>query len=391
VTRSEVPGILRRVIEAQWGEEQLRDYQEALIALGLWPAERDLQEVTLTVFETEVVGFYVPTDRTLYVVSDADVPMLMSFFSLLMGRDLYREAVLAHELVHAHQHGSHPQLLVASLRSPDQGDAAAAVSAALEGDAVRAGFEVSLRGAALPDPDRVESAFAGEAKRKEEGPLADAPALIRLTYAFPYVHGYRLAYDEGSALLDAPPASTEQLLHPERRRADFLALDLSLVAAGLPPECRFLFEDTVGELNLSVLLRDLSETATPQSWEGWDGDRYVAARCQGRREFLWLTYWDSDADAEDFEMAYRAIAPAVAERAELSGPPLLLRHGPRVIVYTDGLRALLPGLETLTRSARVDSLEALQAHFAPPELEAKVLPGSVLAHPLCGEVCSSAW
>lgn len=391
VTRAEIPGILRRVIESQWGDEELRDYQDALIAMGLWPRERDLLEVTLAVFETEVVGFYVPADRTLYVVSDADVPMLMELFTLFTGRDLYREAVLAHELVHAHQHSSHPRLLDTSLRSPDQGDAAMAASAVLEGDALRAGFEVSLRSAAPPDPRQVELAFAGEAQGKEAGPLADAPALIRLTYVFPYVQGYRLAHAEGSALLDAPPASTEQLMHPERRRADFLALDLSRVAEGLPSECRFLFEDTVGELNLSVLFRDHAEAVAPAIWEGWDGDRYVAARCRGRREFLWLTCWDSVADAEDFEAAYRAIAASVAERAELSGPPVSLRDGSRVIVLTEGLEALLPWVEVLARPARVDSLEALEAHFASSELESESSARTRLAHPVVGGVCSAPW
>ena len=367
VTRAEVPAILQRVIEAQWGEQELSDYQEALIALGLWPPERDLMEATLGVFETEVVGFYVPADRTLYVVSDADVPVLMALLSLFAGRDLYREAVLAHELVHAHQHSSHPQLLATSLQSPDQGDAAAAASAALEGDAVRAGFEVSLRGGTLPDPERVERAFERDASRRKRGPLADAPALIRLTYAFPYARGYRLAYDEGSALLDAPPASTEQLLHPELRRADFLVVDLAPLRDRLPTGCRLLFEDSVGELNLSVLLRDLGEDPSPESWQGWDGDRYLAAECRGRREFLWLTYWDTAADAEDFEIAYRNIAAAVAQRGNLPTLPQTLREGRRVVVHTEGLAEVLPALDALLRRARVATLEELRAHFAPAD------------------------
>lgn len=364
VTRAEVPGILRRVIEAQWDERQLRDYQEALVAIGLWPPDRDLIEATLAVFETEVVGFYVPADRTLYVVSDSRVPTFMALLSLLARRDLYREAVLAHELVHAHQHGSHPKLLLASLHSPDQGDAAAAAAAALEGDAVRAGFEVILGGGTLPDPERVERAFESEALRRTRGPLADAPALIRLTYAFPYARGYRLAYAEGSALLDAPPASTEQLLHPELRRANFLVVDLAPLEAHLPPGCRPLFEDSMGELNLSVLLRDLAEAPRPQSWQGWDGDRFLAAQCRGRREFLWLTYWDTPADAEDFEGAYRDIAAVVAERGDLPSLPQTLREGRRVVVYTGGFAEVLPDLDSLSRRARVTTLEELRAHFA---------------------------
>ncbi len=364
VTQAQVKGIMQRVIEGQWEEEQLYAFRESLVTLGLWPPDRDLVEASLAVFEEEVVGFYVPSDRTLYVVADARVPMGLTILSALLGRDVYREAVLAHELVHAHQHASHPKLVATSVDSPDQSDAASAASAALEGDALRAGFELSLRGAALPDPEWVDVAFEAEARQRTQGSLSDAPALIRLTYAFPYARGYRLAHAEGSALLDAPPASTEQLLHPERRHADFLAVDLAPLVAKLPPECTPLFQDTMGELNLSVLLRDLSETPNAQSWQGWDGDRYLVAHCRDGREFLWLTYWDSIADAEDFELAYAGIAARVAERADLQTRPRTLRDGRLVVVYTGGLGDLLPALAALPRRARVATLEDLRAHFA---------------------------
>ena len=367
VERAQVKAIMQRVIEGQWGEDELFAFRESLVTLGLWPPDRDLVEASLAVFEEEVVGFYVPSDRTLYVVADSRVPMGLAIFSALLGRDLYREAVLAHELVHAHQHASHPMLVATSVDAPDQSDAASAASAALEGDAMRAGFELSLRGAALPDPEWVARAFEAEAQQRRQGPLSDAPALIRLTYAFPYAWGYRLAYAEGNSLLDAPPASTEQLLHPERRHADFLAVDLTPLVVELPAECTPLFQDTMGELNLSVLFRDLSQAPAAQSWEGWDGDRYLVAHCRGGREFLWLTYWDSAEDAEDFEIAYLGIAGSVAERADLHALPRTSRDGRRVVVYTGGLAPLLPELTTFSRRARVATLEGLRAHFAASE------------------------
>ncbi|NRA08918.1 MAG: hypothetical protein HRU02_12240, partial [Myxococcales bacterium] len=60
VTQAQVKGIMQRVIEGQWEEEQLYAFRESLVTLGLWPPDRDLVEASLAVFEEEVVGFYVP-------------------------------------------------------------------------------------------------------------------------------------------------------------------------------------------------------------------------------------------------------------------------------------------------------------------------------------------
>jgi hypothetical protein len=361
LTQDELPALLERIAAQDRTPAEIADYQDALTAIGLWPADRNLLDEALAVSRDEVAGLYVPTDRALYVVRDARVPFSLRLWSAFLRRDLAGEAVLAHEVVHLLQHQAHPSLIEEDFYWKTQDDATAAIQAAVEGDATRYGLAALLPDdAALPDArsfrEGIEADPSGDA-------LAGAPALLRLTLVFPYAHGYGLSLREGPELLRDPPVSTEQVLHAEQRQADFAVLDLAPLRSPLPETCRFLGENTVGELAMSVLFRDLAPETPPAAWEGWDGDRYLAARCGDRREFLWWTHWDSEGDAAEFEAAYRAAAPAVAARAGLAAPPRVLRLDRRVIAVTprlEGLAADAPLLE----AGRVATLPELREHFA---------------------------
>ncbi len=359
IRREDTRALLREIALEDWTPEALAAYRDGLVTVGLWPDDRDLLDEFTSVGGEEVAGLYVPARRTLYVVEDPEIPLLLRVVSAIARRDLFREIVLAHELVHAIQHDTHPRLLEESLAWREQDDASAAVSAAVEGDATRVGFEVVMPGR-LPSEQSVRDELASDVASRSKGPLAEAPALVRLTVAFPYEYGYGLSLVEGSALLDAPPASTEQVLHPEHRRAPFLAIDLKALREALPSGCRFVAENTVGELGLSVLFRDLSSAPDPSAWRGWDGDRYLVARCGERRELLWLTVWDGPVDAGEFEAGYRGIVAAVAARAGFDDPPRMRRAGKEVLVFTSGLAPLAERAPSLARRKLVATLDQLQ-------------------------------
>jgi hypothetical protein len=364
IATAELPAILERALSAEWSAAEIRSYQEGLTTLGLWPAGRDLLAEFVAVYSEEVVGLYLPVERTLYLVRDAPSSFALRVLSAFARRDFQREVILAHELVHLLQHQAHPELHEGAAFWKHHDDAGAAVQAALEGDALRYGFE-----ALEVDPPAAEElrrALEGESDRRTRGALAEAPALLRLTVAFPYTHGYGLSLREGRELLAAPPASTEQVLHPERRREAFLALDLAPLRPALPAGCALVFENTLGELGLSVLFRDLAGEHEAAAWQGWDGDRWLVAQCAGRRELLWLTAWDSEADAAEFAAAQARIAPAVAERAQLAGAPEARVAGREVRVASPGLIALRERLGDLARRERVADLAGLRAHFAAP-------------------------
>jgi hypothetical protein len=363
VTSEELEEVIRRAFTREWGDEEIRRYEQALTAMGLWPGERDLLEELIAVMREEVAGLYDPWDRALYIVSDTKAPFLARFMSALFRRDFEREIVLSHELVHLLQHASYPSLMDSDPFFYEHDDVGAAIQAAIEGDATRYGFEALDLLPRLPDPVNFREEIDAELASIHDGALAAAPALIRLTLAFPYTHGYRLSYGEGKALLDSPPASTEQVLHAEQRRAPFLAIDLRPLHDVLPDGCRFVHENTLGELEISVLFRDLATDPSEDAWAGWDGDRYLVAECDERPAILWLTAWDSRSDALEFEAAYRDILAALVARAGLPTAPNVTRSELEVLVHSDELAPLAKLLSARTRRERVSTLPELRDHF----------------------------
>jgi hypothetical protein len=365
VPKDEMSALLRESVLHERTPDEIARYQSRLVAVGLWPPERDLIEEIIGVARDEVAGFYVPESGVLYVVDGFRVPFSMRFLSALMRRDMLRELVLSHELVHLLQHRDEPALFD-SLRWTEQDDATIAVQTALEGDATRYGYTALLGDSTgtLPDPEQLSDALEAEAQAKTTGALAEAPALLRLTLTFPYARGYPLSLAEGKELLQDPPATTEQVMHAERRRADFEIADLAPLEAALPPGCESLGQNTLGELGVWVLLQDLGGAAvSAAASDGWDGDRYLAARCGEHLAFVWWTAWDSEPDAVEFADAYAGIAPAVQARAGLPAPPRAVRDATRVLIASEPLAPLLPLLGERARRARSQTLDSLRAHF----------------------------
>jgi hypothetical protein len=268
--------------------------------------------------------------------------------------------VLSHELVHLLQHQEHPDLFEGEVLLGHD-DAALAVQAAFEGDALRTGL-LAL-GVALPESDAFQDALSG-LPDESGGALAAAPALIRGLIGFPYARGYGLALADAEEILSNPPAATEQVLHPQLRRADFQVFDLRAARSavlGGNGACEPEAENTVGELQLSILFGDLADEPLPESvWQGWDGDRYLAARCADGPALLWLTAWDSEDDAAEFAAAYAGIASAVAERAGIAGGLAVLQSGREVTIVSAALADRLEGITARVRRERVVTLVDLR-------------------------------
>ncbi|HME73882.1 MAG TPA: hypothetical protein VKM54_29080 [Myxococcota bacterium] len=377
IDQANVPLVLRATLEAGLSKGEVAAYQDALVAIGLWPDGPSLVDEYLTVAKEEVVGFYVPQDRVLYIVRDANIPFWARVLSFFVRHDAVREIVLGHELIHALQHQNHPDLVEHDRFLKDQDDLGSALEATIEGDATF--FSLAVPDPPIPPSDPTE--FREELQRdtagRAEGALAGAPALLREGLYFPYAWGYALSYREHGALLDDPPISTEQVLHPERRHEPFVALDLGAGRNLLPAGCAFVHENGVGEFGLSVLLKDLAPREMPPdptAWEGWNGDRYLVARCNGRREFLWLTLWDSEQDASEFEAAYWNVTGSLCARAGYPVPPALTRRGSEVLIVTPGIASAADAIVSQARRGQVSTLREVLEFYGEPILDAAGTP-----------------
>jgi hypothetical protein len=358
VNRDELLAILSEVFDEWKTPAELADYERALIALGLWPADRELYAEALAVYGEEIVGIYIPSRKELLLVSDAGSPGGSWFLSAASRRNIQTEFALSHEIIHLLQHQAYPELMDPNWLPKNSDDLEAALQAALEGDAMRFGFDAV--GLQAPTPEEWTTLLDGQFLGLEGSALAEAPALIRLTFGFPYARGYAMAWKEEFRLLESPPISTEQALHDDRRLEAFLQMDLRELEDRLPAGCQVLQRNNVGELQISVLFRDLSEDPDPTIWEGWNGDRYLVADCAGRTEWVWWTAWDSATDAAEFAGAYLELAPAVAARASSKLPVVARIDATYVVVTSSGFakEASMPP-PPATRVADLVSLQAL--------------------------------
>jgi hypothetical protein len=313
-------GELRRFVEEKLAEEfppeELAAVQATYTALGLLPEGLDLEALLLDLYSEQIVGFYDPARDTLYVVDDVPPAQL--------------ETVLVHELVHAlqDQHADLEGLIDPALG----GDRQSAAQAAIEGHAtlVMVAYMLDSMGAdpsaliALPDL----TTQLGPALQATNFPvLSGAPRIIRDALLFPYFGGAGFAQElwrqaaagsvAGAGQYPAPlgrllPTSTEQVRRPAERffpRPD------------APTELRFgpaaeagwpvLYENTLGELELSIILAEwLGEDAATLAY-GWDGDRFLTMRTPSGGIALDLAVaWDDAAAAGRFAEAYRRASAA---------------------------------------------------------------------------------
>ncbi len=188
--------------------------------------------------------------------------------------------------------------------------------------------------------------------------------------AVPYVAGRTFAirrFQEAgwaavSRLFEEPPASTEQLLHPEklgRDRPTKVDLPPWPEAAGASV---LIHEDELGEMGIYTFL--LSSGATRDeaflAAAGWDGDRLrVYELAGGGRAALWRVVLDREEDARQLEAALRARASGIS-RVE--------RRGPAV----DWVAASAPEAARRLASALAEKPAAGDADWADAETTAKV-------------------
>jgi hypothetical protein len=302
--------------------EELRPVEIALKAFGFIPESLDLVKFFPELLTSQVAGYYDPERHYLALVQREG-----QAFAAGLGEDAAKradEAVLVHELTHALQDQHFNLEEFASNRPLDDADVARI--ALLEGDATLvmmdffAGSSLEL----LPGIEQSMATYLGDPRQMMETPgvpgtadLAAAPAWFQDTLLFSYFQGFQFCLSArrsgGQALLDKafttdPPRSTEQILHPEKwhtKRDDPVAIAWpAWPLAGWSQ----VSEGQLGELSIRTLLRGIrGDTAGNEAAAGWGGDRFAVYQKEGRRLLVWITEWDTDADARQFQSAARKL------------------------------------------------------------------------------------
>lgn len=297
--QAELEQNLRAEYDRDNAPEDIAKTERLLVALGLLEPGTSLRDANLDLFGGQVAGYYSPADDALFVVSRSGT----------LG--VTERATFAHEYVHALQ-DQHFDLEGLGIDDATNGDRAFAIRSLVEGDATIAQTEWLL--AHLSREELLQ--LAKEASDPAAlAVLARAPAILREFALFPYQAGSAFAgalrASGGWPAVDAayadPPASTEQLIHPERYLERDPPTDVAFDAAPLTGAgWSVVTDDTMGEFLVDVWLREggVRAAAARASAAGWDGDRVVLADGPGGASAVVLrTTWDSPADAAEFAAA----------------------------------------------------------------------------------------
>ncbi len=261
--------------------------------LGLIRPEQSLYELQLALYGEQVAGFYDSEAEEIVLIGDHDAaaPMLV--------------VTLAHEYVHALQDRAFDLDAIEDSVEDNQ-DALLALRALVEGDATLAGMQYAEQAVRQGELTRPESVG-----QPPDNALSKVPPALLETLIFPYVEG--LAYvaallRDGWQAVDAAytrlPASTEQVLHPEKYAANEAPLDVDLPSMidQLPPGWSEVRRDVFGEFMVSVLLggRNFSASATSAA-AGWGGDAYALYRNEHGQGLLAMKFrWDTERDRDEF-------------------------------------------------------------------------------------------
>ncbi len=294
-TREEVRAFVAAQLASERARAQLAGQQAVYRRLGLIPDTLDLEALLLRLLEEQIIGYYDPATKVLYVVDGAPKALL--------------EQTIAHELVHALQ----DQYVAIDSIQAATGDAdrQVAAQAVLEGQAV---FE-QLRadqsaGTMLNMPggwDRIRDMI-----RDNQGGMpvfASAPRVVREGLLFPYLGGADfvrrfLLKRPAKELLGDLPVSTKQILNDAAYFTDTPAQRDAPTTVTLPaPRTGTVtYSNTVGEFETRLILVQhlKDEVVARQAAGGVDGDRVAVIATPSGDALVWASVWDSPVDAVDF-------------------------------------------------------------------------------------------
>jgi hypothetical protein len=335
---SEITGLAftRHVPYTTINKEQLRHYLEARIKesvkpadlraeeltlklLGLIPPDFDLRQNTVDLLTEQAAAFYDYNQRKLFVLEGS-------------GAGAEERMVLVHELAHAlaDQHFPLRKYIRDGLQSDDASSARLAV---MEGQAswLMTAYLSKLSGGQAEVPDAVLKLMTStiEGSAGQYPVFSKAPPYIRDSLTFPYTDGMlfqnavfeKLGRAAFSEVFQHPPASTQQILHPDRYLSHQTTTNLDPPAPPAQHDLRKLADGSLGEFDFRVLL---SQYTTKEEGESaathLTGGSYALFEYKrGKLPLLaFASTWDSEEAAEKYLALYRRVLQGKWKKLEVS-------------------------------------------------------------------------
>lgn len=301
----------QKVINDFFKDYTQTDAQDDTLVLslfGLLDPNTDLIQLYRDLYSEQIAGFYDPEVKQMYVVKDT-------------GFNGTERMTYSHEYTHVLQDQNYD--LQYGLRMNDDAcknetERCAAIQALTEGDATLLEQQWFSKYATQQDQADVQKFY-----QNYTSPVYDSlPAFLHEDFTFPYQQGLEFVqtiYDQGGwqavdRVYTIPPASTEQILHPEKYPTDApIKVTLPDLAPTLGADWTKVDSSELGEWYTYLVLADglneadrLSTDAARKASAGWGGDLYaIYHNAKTQKSVLVLsTTWDTQKDADEFASAF---------------------------------------------------------------------------------------
>jgi hypothetical protein len=294
-SRDEVRRFLLAKISEPDAQKQFADQESIYKLLGLIRDTMHLKDFYVRVLTEQIMGFYDPKTKVLYVVDGAP--------------EDYVGITIMHELIHALQD---QYVSLDSLEHiSDDDDRALAAQAVVEGQATYEQAYIMAGGAgniAAQLPGGWESIRQMIREAQTTQPIfASAPTVIQETLLFPYINGSDFirrftARERGKLPFGDLPVSSKQLMHDSAYFGQPRDLPSEITLPKIPGTVT---ENDFGEFGtrLVIYASTKAQDAAIRASNGWDGDRYALVKTPAGNAFVWAIAWDRREDAAEFMSA----------------------------------------------------------------------------------------
>jgi hypothetical protein len=339
-TKDEIEQSVIRDLDENTPPEEFEASQKTLVKLGLVTTSFRLRDYVVQLLREQVAGFYEPKTKEFYLA--AWLPLSD------------QKRVIAHELVHALQ-DQHFNLRRFEDWPKGDSDAELAAHALVEGEATlvmieydfeQQGMKLDMNKIGALTDSMIEQDAGSDAKAYPV--LANAPKVLkRITVPYLYGAGFvgavlkNRSWQALDTTYSSLPASTEQIMHPERflARDHPVKIEIPDLSGSLGANWKKADADVNGEFGYLVALAEfISRRVARAAAAGWGGDRYALYenKATGGLVLVQYTIWDTESDAREFFDAY-------SERTEKRyriGRPGDSNKGLRIYETTEGLASI---------------------------------------------------
>ncbi len=305
-TREEISQFVKQEVGDHYQLSELKSEGILLQKLGLIPPGLDYVEFTLKLLTEQIGGYYDSEKKAFFIAGWLPLDE--------------QKPAMVHELTHALQDQYFDlEGIVKRDRKAQNDDTALAHQAIAEGDATAVMLDYLLEPVGktfvqLPDLVFVMQAQLAYANNQYEI-LKSAPDFIKQTLVFPYSYGAAFlqkarAHGEAWSVVDKIysnlPASTEQIIHPEKyldQRDDPKPVEFEDPTPRLGKGWRIAYKNVLGEFSLYLLLKlSMPEEAAKKAASGWGGDQIILAEDADAKQnaVFAVTVWDNQESADRF-------------------------------------------------------------------------------------------